>query len=67
MTKESIQHNQECKSELHHQHLCYVVSQGFHLTDEQRYKDIVRDPRFACEHCGRVAKKAQNLCEPYDL
>jgi hypothetical protein len=67
MAKETIQHNRECKSELHTQHLCYVISQGFHLTDKQKYKDMVSDPRFACQHCGRVAKNAQNLCEPYEL
>ncbi len=59
--------NPECRSELHDQHLCYFISQGFHLTDEQKYKDMVSEPRYFCQHCGRVAKGVQNLCKPTDL
>lgn len=67
MATENDRSNPECKSELHNQHLCYFISQGFHLTDEQKYKDMVSEPRFSCRHCGRVAKSDQNLCEPTEL
>jgi len=40
MAKENVQHNIECKSELHNQHLCYFVSQGFHLSETPRPEDI---------------------------
>ena len=67
MAEENVQHNIECKSELHNQHLCYFVSQGLHLTDEEKYKAMVSEPEFKCGHCGRVAKSDKNLCEPVPL
>ena len=59
--------NPECKSESHSNHLCYFVSQGFHLTNDKEYNTMVQDPQFKCQHCGRVAKKAENLCKPVKL
>ena len=67
MAQENDQHNTECESELHSQHLCYFISQGFHLTDEERYKAMVSSPEFKCEHCGRVANSDKNLCKPISL
>ena len=67
MAEETIKHDLECKSELHSQHLCYFISQGFNLTDEEKYKAMVSDPEFKCQHCGRVAKSDKNLCEPVSL
>lgn len=67
MTKEKTTHNTECKSELHDKHLCYIVSQGYHLSDAEEYKTIVKDPKFKCRHCGRAAHSADNLCEPEKL
>jgi hypothetical protein len=59
--------NPECKSEHHSEHLCYFVSQGFHLTNDKEYNNMVQDPQFKCQHCGRVANKADNLCKPVKL
>jgi len=67
MAEENVQHNLECTSSQHNQHLCYFISQGLHLTDEEKYKVMVSDPEFKCEHCGRVAKSDKNLCEPVPL
>jgi hypothetical protein len=67
MAEENVQHNTECKSELHSQHLCYFISQGFHLTDDEKYKALVSDPEFKCQHCGCVANSDKNLCEPVPL
>jgi hypothetical protein len=67
MIKEKTAHNLECKSDLHSKHLCYIVSQGFHLTDAEEYETIVKDPQFKCRHCGRRAKSADNLCEPEEI
>jgi len=67
MAQKNDQNNTECRSELHNQHLCYFISQGFHLTDEQKYNDMVSEQRFKCRHCGRVARDANNLCEPTEL
>jgi hypothetical protein len=67
MLQETIKSNSECYSELHNQHLCYIRSQGFHLTDEQEYKALVKDAKYTCTHCHHTAKSADNLCVPVPL
>ena len=67
MTEKCPDHNADCNSPAHTEHLCYFVSQGFHITNEQEFKWMVKDPLFKCQHCGRVAKCENNLCEPVKL
>ena len=67
MTEENVKHNLECKSELHIQHLCYFISQGFNFSDKEEYEALIKDPQFKCQHCGRTAKSDKNLCEPVKL
>jgi hypothetical protein len=64
---EEVQGNSGCNSETHTQHLCYIVSQGFHLSDAQEYKALIQEPQFKCEHCGRAANSDKNLCKPVKL
>ena len=64
MLQETIKINSTCDSELHSQHLCYIISQGFHLTDEQEYKALVEDAKFMCNRCNRTAISDANLCVP---
>jgi len=64
LSKQKIQHNLECGSESHDQHLCYLMSQGFHLSDEQEYKVLIEDPKFQCGHCRRKARSKEHLCVP---
>ena len=54
-------------SNLKDEHLCYIVSQGLHLTDPDEYRALVDSPRFRCGHCGRTARSRSNLCIPVDL
>ena len=54
-------------SDLQDEHLCYIVSQGLHLTDEGEYHSLIAKPKFRCGHCGRAAKSRSNLCIPVDL
>jgi hypothetical protein len=35
--------------------------------DVEAYKALVKSAKFMCEICGRVAAKAENLCEPISL
>jgi hypothetical protein len=64
MLQETLTTNSICDSELHDQHLCYIRSQGFHLTDEQEYNALVEDPKYFCTHCHHSARSADNLCVP---
>jgi len=67
MTKKCPDHNSGCGSPQHKEHLCYFVSQGFQLSDAQEYKWMVENPQFKCQHCGKVARCADNLCEPVKM
>ncbi|MGA2171821.1 MAG: hypothetical protein ABSG82_02245 [Sedimentisphaerales bacterium] len=67
MAEKNTQNNPECKSELHSEHLCYIVFQNSHLSNKQEYKSLVENPQFKCTHCGRVAGSDKNLCKPDKL
>jgi hypothetical protein len=47
--------------------LCYIVSQGFHLTNAEEYNALIKNPEFKCRRCRRSARRANNLCEPEKL
>ena len=49
----------------HKNHLCDMAERG-EVTLEQM-KALVRDPRYICKKCGRVAHNEENLCEPVPL
>ncbi|MBM4148461.1 MAG: hypothetical protein FJ224_05405 [Lentisphaerae bacterium] len=53
---------QTCKGD-HKGHLCVLVSKG--KIDEIR--ELVREPRYICFNCGRVADSEANLCNPMPL
>jgi len=63
--KNKVQHC--CDSELHTEHLCYLLSQGFHLENAEAYLALVQNPHFRCSHCGRTAGARRNLCLPTPL
>ncbi len=67
MAEDRVSHNEDCSSPLHHKHLCYITSQGFHFTDKEEFEALTKDPQFKCQHCGRGAHSDQNLCEPAAL
>ena len=49
----------------HRMHLCDMVEKGEISLDQM--KALVKDPKFICRKCGRVAARAENLCEPVPL
>lgn len=67
MACQCVQLGSECDTELHTRHLCYIISQGFNLSDEQEYRALVENARYRCDHCGRTAKSDANLCVPVPL
>lgn len=67
MLTKIMNQNKECKSEDHDKHLCYLTSQGFHISDADEYKALISKPKFYCKHCGRHANSDANLCLPESL
>jgi hypothetical protein len=49
----------------HGEHLCHLVEDMGINIDE--YKKLIKNPKFLCKKCGRVAARAENLCEPIKL
>jgi hypothetical protein len=49
----------------HRNHLCDMAERGQISLDQM--KDLVKDAKYICKKCGRVAAKAENLCEPVSL
>ena len=49
----------------HKSHLCEMAENGIVTLDQ--YKSLVKDAKFICAKCGRVAAKEYNLCEPKPL
>ena len=49
----------------HRNHLCDMAMKG-QVTLEQM-KELVRDPKYICRKCGRVAANQENLCEAVSL
>jgi hypothetical protein len=51
----------------HDKHLCYLNNLGFQISNADEYKDLVRNGKFMCKVCGRVAAEEKNLCKPVEL
>lgn len=49
----------------HEKHLCFKVSNQ--ATSLEEYKGLVKNAKYLCKHCGRVAAKAENLCDPMPI
>ena len=51
----------------HQNHLCVAYAMGYVQTHLNDYKELVRNPKFVCKQCGRVAVSEDNLCAPASL
>jgi hypothetical protein len=49
---------------MHDEHLCYLVNMGYLNSSIEDYKKLVKDPKFVCKTCGRVADSKELLCKP---
>jgi hypothetical protein len=65
--KESGKECSKCESDLHKQHLCYLMYEGFHYSNRAEFKKLVHGAEFICMNCGRTAKAETNLCAPAKL
>jgi hypothetical protein len=47
----------------HDEHLCMLVE----VRQMETVAKLAKDGKYICHACGRVAAKAENLCEPVKL
>ena len=67
MAEEMKVQNENCVSNGHDEHLCFLRYEGFHYKNKEAYKEIVQDAQYRCQNCGRTARSDTNLCEPVNL
>ncbi len=60
-------HNEACENDEHSRHLCFLMYDGFHLNHRTEYKELVQDPEYRCQYCGRTAHEAKRVCGPLEL
>ena len=53
-----------CQNADHQKHLCQLHASGLHKNKPDQYAHLVKEPKFVCKSCGRVAASKENLCEP---
>ncbi len=51
----------------HDKHLCYLVEQGLLKNKPEEYTSLVKEGKYMCAGCGRVAVSPDNLCAPKEL
>jgi len=51
----------------HEKHLCFMENVGYIQKNFDEYKRLVKNGKYICVICGRVAEKAENLCGPERL
>ncbi|NIQ39873.1 MAG: hypothetical protein GTN81_14985 [Proteobacteria bacterium] len=51
----------------HEGHLCVAHNVGYIRSNLEGYKKLVRDGKFVCKQCGRVAASEKSVCEPDPL
>jgi hypothetical protein len=49
---------------LHDKHLCKIFESGASV---EQWKELVSKGKYFCRQCGRVAARAENICDPVPL
>lgn len=51
----------------HGKHLCYLNNLGFQISSPREFRALIRNGKFYCKVCDRVAASEKNLCKPVKL
>ncbi len=51
----------------HELHLCLLQNVGYLTLNLDEYKKLVKEGKYVCKNCGRVAASEKNLCAPEKL
>lgn len=51
--------NTKCSGD-HQGHICVLASNG----EFEKIREMVKNPKWICFNCGRVASSKENLCNP---
>ncbi len=51
----------------HEQHLCHLVENGLLKNKPEEFIPLVKNGKFMCSGCGRIAASPDNLCAPQEL
>jgi hypothetical protein len=51
----------------HERHLCFLHNVGHVKEKLEEYKKLVKDGKYVCKGCGRVAVDEKHLCAPEKL
>ena len=51
----------------HEKHLCLLENVGYLKSNLDDYKKMVKDGKFVCKGCGRVAVSENSICWPEKL
>lgn len=46
---------------------CKRITPGFLKKNLEEYKQWISEPLYVCTKCGRVARRARDLCKPVPL
>jgi ribosomal protein S27AE len=46
---------------------CKRITPAFLKQHLEEYREWVREPRYICKKCGRVARRSRDLCKPVPL
>ena len=66
MTKEKMP-KPEMPHPGHANHLCFLANLGYHMQYSENYNTLVKEGKYVCNGCGRVAAAKESLCKPMKL
>jgi len=47
--------------------ICKLVKDKLQKDEPEKYKSLIKEPKYFCKNCGRAAVKASHLCDPKKL